>query len=72
MRTLQVGDNPTRLAQAIAEFGRIDTLYQHADDPEGPGAAALARTADTTRLRRADPADMGAGIQGQIPDRLGS
>jgi TnpA family transposase len=23
MRTLQVGDNPTRLAQAIAEFGRI-------------------------------------------------
>jgi TnpA family transposase len=27
---------------------------------KGPGAAALARTADTTRLRRADPADMGA------------
>ena len=25
MRTLQVGDRPTRLAQAIAEFGRIDT-----------------------------------------------
>jgi TnpA family transposase len=24
MRTLQVGDRPTRLAQAIAEFGRID------------------------------------------------
>jgi TnpA family transposase len=24
MRTLQVGENPTRLAQAIAEFGRID------------------------------------------------
>jgi TnpA family transposase len=24
MGTLQVGDNPTRLAQAIAEFGRID------------------------------------------------
>ena len=23
MRTLQVGTNPTRLAQAIAEFGRI-------------------------------------------------
>ena len=35
-------------------------LYQHADDSEGPGAAALAWTADTTRLRRADPADMGA------------
>jgi TnpA family transposase len=24
MRTLQVGDRPTRLAQAVAEFGRID------------------------------------------------
>ena len=24
MRTLQVGERPTRLAQAIAEFGRID------------------------------------------------
>jgi TnpA family transposase len=35
-------------------------VYQHADDSEGPGAAALAWTADTTRLRRADPADMGA------------
>ena len=29
MRTLQVGDNPTRLAQAIAEFGRIDKTLQH-------------------------------------------
>jgi TnpA family transposase len=28
MRTLQIGDNPTRLAQGIAEFGRIDkTLH---------------------------------------------
>jgi TnpA family transposase len=28
MRTLQVGDNPTRLAQGIAEFGHIDkTLH---------------------------------------------
>ncbi len=28
MRTLQVGDRPTRLAQAVAEFGRIDkTLH---------------------------------------------
>jgi len=28
MRTLQIGDNPTRLAQAFAEFGRIDkTLH---------------------------------------------
>ena len=24
MRTLQAGERPTRLAQAIAEFGRID------------------------------------------------
>jgi hypothetical protein len=35
-------------------------VYINADDSEGPGAAALARTADTTRLRRAAPADMGA------------
>jgi TnpA family transposase len=28
MRTLQIGDRPTRLAQALAEFGRIDkTLH---------------------------------------------
>ena len=28
MRTLQTGDRPTRLAQALAEFGRIDkTLH---------------------------------------------
>jgi TnpA family transposase len=28
MRTLQVGDRPTRLVQALAEFGRIDkTLH---------------------------------------------
>ncbi len=28
MRTLQVGDRPTRLAQALAEFGRIEkTLH---------------------------------------------
>ncbi len=28
MRTLQAGDHPTRLAQAIAEFGRIEkTLH---------------------------------------------
>nr|WP_275370250.1 hypothetical protein [Klebsiella pneumoniae] len=24
MRTLQTGDRPTRLAQALAEFGRIE------------------------------------------------
>src|ERR1700691_6558627 len=37
MRTLQVGDNPTRLAQAIAEFGRIDkTLHslRYIDDKD--------------------------------------
>ena len=32
--------------------------YQHADDSEGP--AALARTADTARLRRADSSGIGA------------
>jgi hypothetical protein len=30
-------------------------FYINADDSEGPGAAALARTADTRRLRRAAP-----------------
>lgn len=37
MRALQVGDRQTRLAQAIAEFGRIDkTLHvlNYIDDPE--------------------------------------
>ena len=37
MRTLQVGDNPTRLAQAISEFGRIDkTLHslRYIDDKD--------------------------------------
>jgi TnpA family transposase len=37
MRTLQVGDNPTRLAQTIAEFGRIDkTLHslRYIDDKD--------------------------------------
>jgi hypothetical protein len=43
-----------------ASDSELHGLYQYADDSEGPGAAALARTADTTRLRRADPADMGA------------
>ena len=36
MRTLQVGDRPTKLAQAIGEFGRIDkTLHTltYIDDP---------------------------------------
>lgn len=37
MRTLQVGENPTRLAQAIAEFGRLDkTLHslRYIDDKD--------------------------------------
>jgi TnpA family transposase len=30
MRTLQIGDRPTRLAQAVAELGRIDkTIHAH-------------------------------------------
>ena len=40
MRTLQVGDRPTRLALALAEFGRIEkTLYTLAylDDETGAG-----------------------------------
>jgi hypothetical protein len=36
-------------------YRRLHGRYQHADDSEGPGAAVLARTADTTRLRRVDP-----------------
>src|SRR5947208_1144025 len=35
-------------------------LRQQVDDSESTGAAALARDADTPRLRRADPADLGA------------
>ena len=31
MRTLQTGDRPTRLAQALAEFGRIEKTLQHVD-----------------------------------------
>jgi TnpA family transposase len=58
MRTLQVGDHPTRLAQAIAEFGRIDktlhTLNMIDDESKrrktltqlnrGEGRHSLART----------------------------
>jgi TnpA family transposase len=58
MRTLQVGDRPTRLAQALAEFGRIDkTLHSltYLDDEDkrrntllqlnrGEGRHSLART----------------------------
>jgi len=43
MRTLQVGDRPTRLAQALAEFGRIDkTLHSlHYIDDENRRRATL-------------------------------
>lgn len=58
MRTLQVGDRPTRLAQALAEYGRIDkTLHSltYLDDKDkrrstllqlnrGEGRHALARS----------------------------
>jgi TnpA family transposase len=53
MRTLQVGDNPTRLAQAIAEFGRIDkTLHslRYIDDKDmrrGTLTRSIARKVDT-------------------------
>jgi TnpA family transposase len=39
---------------------QLHGLYQHTDDSEGTGAAALAPMADTTRLRRANPANLGA------------
>jgi Tn3 transposase DDE domain len=35
-------------------------VYINTHDSEGTGAAALAPTADTTRLRRANPANLGA------------
>ena len=44
MRTLQVGDRPTRLAQAVAEFGRIDkTLHSlsYLDDEDRRRAILL-------------------------------
>ena len=47
MRTLQVGDRPTRLALAIAEFGRIDktlhTLTYIDDEAKRPGYADTAQ-----------------------------
>jgi TnpA family transposase len=52
MRTLQVGDRPTRLAQAIAEFGRVDkTLHMlnYIDDE-------AKRRATLTQLNRGEGA----------------
>jgi hypothetical protein len=37
----------------------MDGLHQHVDDSETTGAAALARDADSPRLRGSDPADLG-------------
>src|SRR6266478_1993862 len=42
-----------------APDSELHGLHQHVDDSETTGAAALAREADTPRLRRADPADLG-------------
>ena len=55
-----VSNRPEDHEISMLSDSELHGLYQHANDSEGPGAAALARTADTTRLRRADPADMGA------------
>jgi Tn3 transposase DDE domain len=43
-----------------APDSELHGLRQHVDDSESTGAAALAREVDTPRLRRADPADLGA------------
>src|SRR5271169_870554 len=42
-----------------APDSELHGLHQHVDDSETPGSAALAREADTPRLRCADPADLG-------------
>src|SRR6266481_8094406 len=42
-----------------APDSELHGLHQHVDDSETTGAAALAREADTPRLRWADPADLG-------------
>src|SRR5580693_1724798 len=42
-----------------APDSELHGLHQYVDDSETTGAAALAREADTPRLRCADPADLG-------------
>src|SRR5438132_4476982 len=42
-----------------APDSELHGLHQHVDDSETTGAAALAREADTPRLRCAYPADLG-------------
>src|ERR1700736_2221352 len=51
----RTGDQHARAAPDSELHG----LHQHVDDSETTGAAALAREADTPRLRCADPADLG-------------
>jgi TnpA family transposase len=50
MRTLQVGESPTRLAQGIAEFGRIDktlhSLTLHRRQRHAPGHAYTAQSGE--------------------------
>ena len=45
---------------ALHLSSELHGLRQHFDDSESTGAAALAREAGTPRLRRANPADLGA------------
>jgi hypothetical protein len=46
-------------ADGAAPDSELHGLRQHSDDSESTGAAALAREADTPRLRRTDHADFG-------------
>src|ERR1700674_2317866 len=43
-----------------APDSELHGLHQHVDDPESAGTAALAGQVHTPRLRRPDPADLGA------------
>jgi hypothetical protein len=52
--------NQHTCSASVSELQNCMVYINHADDSEGPGAAAWARTDDTTRLRRADPAVLGA------------
>ena len=63
MRTLQVGDRPTRLAQAFAEFGRIDkTIHTLTDlDAEATRRATLLGGEKLHRPLR--------GLRPGVPDR---
>ena len=62
--SLQDGQQPpARPRDQYARDAPDSELYglcQHVHDSESIGAAALAREVDAPRLRRADPADLGA------------